>query len=224
MPTGVYVRTKPVYNPNPKGSIGKNRGITKKQNPNLSRCGVRKGNIPWNKGATAITQPGVAKTREATLKRLQNPEYMKHWSGWYSKGLSKETDEILARRSLTNSITMKNHWQDPKFIKKIHKSHYRKPTKPEIKLGELIEQACPNEYKYVGDGEVIIGRSNPDYINTNGQKKIIELFGNYWHRNDNPQDKITNYVKYGFQTLIIWESELKEPELVLQKIKEFVEV
>ncbi len=76
-------------------------------------------------------------------------------------------------------------------------------------------------YKYVGNGEVIIGFKNPDFINVNGEKKVIELYGDYWHRNDNPQDRIDHFKKYGFDCLVIWERELKNKDSLLIKLKEF---
>ena len=53
-----------------------------------------------------------------------------------------------------------------------------RPTKPEKKLVG-IKNECKLPYKYCGDGSVIIGGLNPDFINTNGEKKLIEVFGDY---------------------------------------------
>ena len=36
------------------------------------------------------------------------------------------------------------------------------------------------EYDFVGDGKIMIGTKNPDFINIK-IKKIIEVFGDYWH-------------------------------------------
>jgi len=46
-------------------------------------------------------------------------------------------------------------------------------------------------------------------MNINGQKKLIELYGDYWHKGQNPQKRINYFKKYGFKTLIIWEKEYK---------------
>jgi len=43
---------------------------------------------------------------------------------------------------------------------------------------------------------------------------LAKLFGDYWHRNE----QVDYFAQYGFTTLVIWESELEEPELVLEKI------
>jgi predicted nucleotide-binding protein (sugar kinase/HSP70/actin superfamily) len=37
------------------------------------------------------------------------------------------------------------------------------------------------DYFFKNNGKIIIERYNPDFIQCNGKKKIIELFGEYWH-------------------------------------------
>jgi len=63
--------------------------------------------------------------------------------------------------------------------------------------------------------------NTPDFINTNGQKKTIEVLGSYWHNEKETQERKNDYMKYGFQMLPIWDYELKNPEQVKQKILEF---
>lgn len=83
----------------------------------------------------------------------------------------------------------------------------------------------PKEYKFTGDGGIILGGFNPDFINCNGQKKIIELYGDYWHNKkeliSRDKRRLKTYKKYGYKLLIIWEHELKDPEKVISKIMEF---
>ena len=97
------------------------------------------------------------------------------------------------------------------------------PNKPETVLINLLNILLPNEYKYVGDFKFWIEFLNPDFININGQKKIIELFGDYWHRDTQKEDKkrIKTYQKYGYNTLVIWERELKDIDKVKNRIMEF---
>lgn len=76
-------------------------------------------------------------------------------------------------------------------------------------------------FKYVGDGEVWFGNRNPDFINTNGKKQVIELFGIYWHPVFDVAQRIEHYKQYGFDCLIIWEDELGEIETIVKKVKTF---
>ena len=101
------------------------------------------------------------------------------------------------------------------------KASHIKPNGKEIFMMDLLNNLFPDQYKYVGDGEVIIGGKNPDFINVNGQKKVIEYYGDRWHQGDNPQDRIDVFADYGFDCLIIWGSELKNMDRVVQRLKIF---
>ena len=87
----------------------------------------------------------------------------------------------------------------------------------------------PGEYKFVGDGKIWIGYKNPDFINVNGQKKIIELFGDYWHsvgrtgrtKQQEENQRINHFAKYGFKVLIVWERELKNIPKLKKKLIRF---
>ncbi len=89
----------------------------------------------------------------------------------------------------------------------------------------MLNKLSPKEYKFVGNGKIIIDRFNPDFINVNGQKKIIELYGDYWHKRPEvikrDKKRIRIYKKYGYNTLVIWERELKDLEKVIAKVSKF---
>ena len=115
--------------------------------------------------------------------------------------------------------------QNPEVIRKRIKSLIKKPNKKEKILMDLIKK-YKFPYVYVGDGEKIIGVKNPDFIMLNG-KKIIELFGDYWHTKkvrcfeETEKGRIEYFKKYGYKTLVIWEHELNNPALMADKIKNF---
>lgn len=117
----------------------------------------------------------------------------------------------------------RRRWRRPGFAEQVLRKirSATKPTQPEKYLRELLNDYFPNQWQYVGDGKVIIERKNPDFINCNGKKLIIELFGDYWHDVSEATTKPQFYLKYGFGCLVIWEHELKEPEKIVQKVKVF---
>ena len=63
----------------------------------------------------------------------------------------------------------------------------------------------------------------------NGQKKIIEHFGDYYHgtkhtgktEQQNESERINHFKKFGYSTLIIWEKELKNESELIDKIIAF---
>jgi G:T-mismatch repair DNA endonuclease (very short patch repair protein) len=87
---------------------------------------------------------------------------------------------------------------------------------------------CANSCVSSGQGSRKPTRfSGWENVTVNGQKKLIELFGDYWHnkkhfpQSNDEQSLSQHYKKYGFKCLIIWEKELKNSEKVIQKIREF---
>ncbi len=118
---------------------------------------------------------------------------------------------------------MRERWQDPehrdKTIKAQRLGRHIHPNKPELVLLDLLDSQYPGDWQYVGDGQLIIGGKNPDFWN--GDHKLVEMWGNYWHKGQNPQERVGMFSLYGYKTLIIWESELAKPEVVLQKLALF---
>ena len=113
-------------------------------------------------------------------------------------------------------------------IHKIFKANQAKPNKQEIKLQAILNNYFPSEWKFVGDGQLIIGGLCPDFTNINGRKCLIELFGDYWHsakviKNWTRTEigRIMYYNSYGYKCLIIWEHELRNEEAVVEKIKQW---
>jgi len=87
----------------------------------------------------------------------------------------------------------------------------------------LIELLKKNNlpFKYTGGGDVWLGNRNPDFINTNGKKQVIELLGTYWHPLFDGADRIEHYKQYGFDCLAVWEDELVDLSRLTKKIKRF---
>ena len=117
-----------------------------------------------------------------------------------------------------HSCASKKTWEIPgyrvKVVRASRAATRNKQNKSEKLLNRLLQTFLPKEYKFVGDGKVIIDGFCPDFININGQKKIIEFFGNYWHNKpevvERDKRRLITYKKYGYKTLIIWGQELKD--------------
>lgn len=105
------------------------------------------------------------------------------------------------------------------------KASRRKPNGAENVLIKLFENNnLP--FDYTGNGKLIIGGKVPDFVHKT-QKKIIEVFGVYWHspllrpetRHIASYDKTKeHYKQYGYDCLIIWEPELKDKRLLYKII------
>ena len=157
-----------------------------------------------------------------TKEELRRINLGKHLSQETKRKISKT---LKGRPNLKNAKFMKKRWQNPVYreeqLELILKGLHIKPNKPEKLLNKLLQRLFPNQYKYVGDGQFILAGKCPDFVNINGQKKIIELFGNYWHRPEEEQDRIDLFFQYGYQTLVVWEDELEDVNKLKQKLLDF---
>jgi len=138
--------------------------------------------------------------------------------------ISKRTTEAMQRPEVMKKMKRINklHWENPEYIKAQMRAREVRPNKLELKLNNLLQTQFPNEWKYVGDGEVIIGGICPDWANVNGEKKLIDLFGCFYHgcpiHNPNwkPRPRAREDVRrkifsnFGYDYLVIWEHELNE--------------
>ena len=130
------------------------------------RSCAKKGNrnVNYHKSMSKVQREKLRKIRLKQYKEC--PEYKKKISKTFKK-LYKLDKKF--RERLKNNII------------KAHRACKRSFNKSEKLLDNILQQLFSKEYKFVGDGQVIIGWFNPDFININGQKKIIELYGDYWH-------------------------------------------
>lgn len=145
--------------------------------------------------------------------------------GSHKAALLQETDPAYQkRRAQSLSKGVKSYWDNVSAADKKKRIHLSiqslniKPNKAELGLHALLNRLFPNEWEYVGDGALIIGGKCPDFANINGRKQLIELFGDYWHRGEDPTERVNIFKLYGFQCLVIWERELKNPTELAWKL------
>lgn len=171
-----------------------------------------------NKGKV-MSSEAKRKCSESNKGKRYSPktEFSKGFSPWI-KGRN-HSEETKKRLSETRKKLFLNH----DFVKKMAKAWNVKPNKPETFILNLLNDIYPGQWKYTGDFSFTINGKCPDFVNCNGQKKIIELFGDYWHRGENPEDRAAIFAPFGYETLVIWERELKSPETVIIKIRNFAE-
>lgn len=110
---------------------------------------------------------------------------------------------------------------DEKLSKRRLAALQKKPTKPEARIINILNKFGISEYKYVGDGAVKLAGLYPDFINVNGAKKIIEVFGRVYHdptksygrmlrpSSQEPYRKAI-YASLGFDCLVLWDDEMEK--------------
>lgn len=189
----------------------------------------------YNVKSPAQNKEIMKKQRQTNLERygfecsFRNKEVQKKYKKTmlerYGVEYPLQNEEIRKR----TGISRKKNFLDPKYCEEYRKKHTVFPNNPEKQIINLLNTLFPDEYKYTGDFSFWIEGKNPDFTNTNGKKKIIELFGNYWHSEKvtgqntefHCREKIDHYKKNGYDALIIWESELKGISKLKEKIINF---
>lgn len=103
-----------------------------------------------------------------------------------------------------------------------------RPTKPEIQFKHICDK-YDLPFRYTGNGKFWIEGINPDFVDSDGKKVIVEIFGDYWH---DPNKRKISYKatekgrkallkKYGWECAIVWESEIKEEDIILKKLRKY---
>jgi hypothetical protein len=220
-----------------------NPDIIKKHSESLKQ-GFKSGKIKlWNKGlkyedderVRTYVDKGAKIKGDGRFKGENNALYGKTFEEIYGEEKANELKkgmvirgEILFRSERLNQIR-----KSPEYLRNKYNAAHRKPNNKEIMLMGILDELCPNEYKYNGDYSLGVSFDGlvPDFWNVNGQKKVIEHLGDYYHgeliqkhpKDVEEKEKIDRYGSCGVKCLVIWEHELvKSNRMVLiEKIKKF---
>ena len=193
---------------------------------------LRMGSLAWNKGKTKETDERVRAYGEKNKGRIVSLEQRKRLSDakkkheWYStcqkcgrkKGWSRRSRCVFCAaryRADTYPNAMSGRKISEDHLHALHSGWAKRGmNKPETFIYNIVSfMFSPYElYKYTGDGRLRIKLLNgkwkkPDFI-YESERKIIEVFGRYWHRNDDPKQLIDEYKKVGWDCLVIWEDEM----------------
>lgn len=160
--------------------------------------------------------------------RQKNRKYKREWMREHNKDShivewrkrNTQRTEVKARRALL-----------AKNRRRRHGVRERRQTKPEQALERLLHEHFPGDWRYTGDGKVVIGRKSPDFFHVNGKKAIIELYGCYYHncpkcgyvsgprKSDVDAHRVQMFEDMGFRTLVVWEHELPSSQSTADKVR-----
>ena len=164
------------------------------------------GQIPWNKG------------KHYPLPHLKAFQFKKGQIAPF-KG-RKHTEEAKEK----NRQKHKGLWQNEEYAREMGRKFTVKPSTSEKYLLTFLDRRFPHEWKYVGDFKFWIEGRNPDFINVNGKKAVIEYNGHWKHTKEKDQAKAEHYAKYGFKTLNLYPPDLKSETKLEETILEFTKV
>lgn len=185
-------------------------------------CNSKKeGFVPWNKNI-----PMKEETKKLISKAL---------NGFKPSKETRIKIGIASKKAWEDSVYRAKQIKERKdrYLNEEYRNKHRKnslagmrkrPTKPEKIIKKLLNKLFPKEYQYTGNGKIIINGFNPDFVHKKN-KKIIEVYGDYWHNLLNVKEKdlrkLKTYEERNYKTLIIWQSELEDLNKVSKRIIEF---
>lgn len=202
------------FNKNKKFSKEHCEKMSKSAKGNKNRLGKKDSEITKQRISLALTGRHLSKEHRNKISLVQLGR--------------KQSKEICLKKS----ISMKEKWKEKEYrekvLKSMLKSLFKRPTSLELRFIEIIKKySLP--YKYVGDGSFLIGYKNPDFINIAGQKICIEIANKkeksikrigrkYQSWQEYEQQRIEYFAKYCWKCIVIWEDELQNEHLLIEKI------
>jgi len=146
---------------------------------------------------------------------------------------AREKPEYRLKQAEATRLSWKDQEVREKRIKGALKALNRRPTNLEQRLIGIIKK-YKLPYRYTGDGSVIVAGLNPDFINANGAKTLIEIFGIAFHDPERtfrsriplPQQEEYRkaiYASFGFDCLVLWDDEMEglSDKEIANRIKKF---
>lgn len=186
--------------------------------------------LKGNSNARGSEHPKLTLYNKTHIRRgKDNPNYGNHKLAGIPKSIKHRNKMSETRIKNGLSKGNKNPMSKEINIRKWLKSCGIKPNKVELKLNDILQNLFPNKYKLNVRGEImILGGKIPDFVNKN-DRKIVELYGDYFHSkkvtgiesDQHEKERINYFKRFGFDTLIIWERELKNLKKVENQIIQF---
>ncbi len=207
-----------------KGEAHKNKFVSADTRLKISEG--NKGNTKWLgrhhtlDAKVKIRQHRIGTSASSETRRKMSETHIKRWQS-----------PILKKRV---SEAHKRNWQNPEYAEKVVRNtaiaQNRHPNGKETIIISLLKELGLNTWEFTDDGRFTYGRKSPDFMDIEKRDKVIEMFGDYWHGEkarcyeETEEGRIAHFAKFGLDALIIWEHELKHPDIVKEKIAEFVKV
>jgi len=147
--------------------------------------------------------------------------------------------EISEKTKIKLHNYMKIQWNDNEYrekqLKLILKGTMKRPTNLESKFDNELFIPYKLPFNYCGNGSLLIGYKNPDYVESNDKKiclevgnkieKSIKRKGRFYHSwQEYEQQRINHFAMYGWKCLCLWEDELSNKEKLLDKINKFLNI
>jgi len=170
-----------------------------------------------------MNNPQIASKVSQSLKR-RFADKTRH--PCFGRILSPETRKKISERQKAHreeaAVRMRALRERPDVLAKIVKACHSRPNRAEAEF-QRVNLSRNLGFEFVGNGSFLVGTKNPDFVNVES-KQIVEIFGRAFHdpetsfRQNIPyhqteQGAVEYYARRGWNCLVLWEEDLKEPSL-----------
>lgn len=164
---------------------------------------------------------------EETRRKMSKARKGKTYEEIYGKEKAKE---LKKKKSEKSKIIAKKIWKklsDKEKEKRIRKAIKNLVPKIPNNFEQDFNNLTPPNLRFVGNGSFWITfpdntHKNPDF-KVKGQKKLIELFGEYWHPLTDEQDYVNKYKKIGYECLVVWYKDwVNNKKRVLERVNRWL--
>jgi len=202
--------------------------VSKKTRKKISQSNKRKWQDSEYRQMMSDKHKGKTISKEVRKKMSESRKkivFDKKRKNQLDEARKKRKFDLDTRIKMSNSSKIK--WQNKtyrKYTMKNNKGLFKKgdyifyPRKTKDgpnNLEQIIIKIVPSCVEYTGSGDFWVKLfdrfKNPDFVVRpfSQTKKVIEVYGDYWHRNDSAQDIISLYKKRNISCLVLWEHEIK---------------
>lgn len=131
----------------------------------------------------------------------------------------KDTREKISKRLL-------ELWRDKEYVTMMLRALRRSPSKLEMRVNGILEKNFPGAWRFTGDKSVwftVDGKHyNPDFLDTQGRRLVIEFNGWYMHTGEEEKAREGAFNKLGLRTLFLYPADLVDEAVVVGKVLKFM--
>lgn len=222
---------------------GWKKGNTYWKHPNCVKNQFKKGHIGINKGKKGtlhsqrtkmkiglISKRNWKKYRNKIISAQNRGKQNTDWRKQISVSVTKLWQNPIYRKHMieTHRRGTTRFWKRKEYREKVIKNSLRalrlRPTSFEKKIIDLCKK-YNLPFRYIGNGQIIIAGKNPDFINTNGKKLLIETFCKFWHPKNYVVSRTSLFKNYGYGCLFLDDDDICNTQwetTCLTKIMKFI--
>jgi len=178
---------------------GKQRYANQSERVKTSQANLKRYEDPEERLKTSISTKAFydnPKNSEIVSKSRSN----RNKTMWSDENYKVKMTKVLKESSIKN-------WKTPELIKRMTNLDITKMNGLEEKfynhVSDKVYFTSGTFWKVLDTGK----RITPDF-KVIGQNKVIELFGDYWHKGENPEIRISQWRSVGYDCIVFWEHEV----------------